>query len=109
MLGAPWAVAAFVILQLQIPIHAIRGDTFNENVVTTLLLFAGLMVFLWRGSRVAWSFLFAFEAFAVLVQPFDPAPWWAWALNLAGLILLLWPSTRQHVWGWRKRRERAAA
>jgi len=98
--GAPWTVVAFVMLQLQIPVNVARGNDFDATVGVTLTVFAVLMVFLWRGSRVAWTILFLFEAFALLSQPFAPAAWWAWTLNLIGLLLLLAPPSRGHVWGY---------
>jgi hypothetical protein len=103
MWRAPWTVIAFVLLQLQIPINALTDEKVSADTAVSLLIFTILMGFLWRGSRVAWTILFVLEAFAVLVQPFDPAPWWAWALNLIGLALLIAPPTRGHVWGSRAR------
>lgn len=105
----PWPIVGFVLLQLSIPIGVATGDTFNATVAGALVLIAAVLLLLWRGSQTAWGLLVGLELSVLVSQAFDPAPWWAWALNLAGLVLLLLPSSREHVWGKRTRRKRATA
>ncbi len=60
-----------------------------------VLLLAGL----WRGSRAAWALLLVVETAITLGGPLEAAPWWASALGLVALVLLLTPASRRHVGG----------
>ena len=85
---AQWAVTLVLAL-------VVAAD--NATVVVTVIVLAIPLLWLWRGSRVAWMVLVALQVAVLIGAPFDPPPWWALLLNILALGLLLAAPTRRHV------------
>ena len=63
-----------------------------------LVLIAGLLVALLRGSRVVWVLFAAAELAALVSAAFDPPRWWSGLLSLVSFGCLFAPSSRRFVW-----------
>lgn len=63
------------------------------------ILWALVLVGLWRGSRLAWALALLGEVLGLVITPLIlSSPTWLLALlHIAGLALLLTPSVRDHV------------
>ena len=62
------------------------------------MLLLVIVVFVHRGSRVAWSFVAATTAFGLVSNTFSGRPWWATVAGAAGLAPLLLPSSWRFIW-----------
>ena len=69
----------------------------DATVIVAAALIALLLVGLWTGRRVAWALLLVVELAILVGFAVDPSEWWVLPLSLAGLALILWPSTRRWV------------
>lgn len=97
MRSAPAPVLVYVVKWAVIAVVAIATAADNALVLAAVVLLAGTLIALLRGSRVAWVLLVGVEAVALASVPFDASPWWVFPLSILALALLVAKPTRAHV------------
>ncbi len=93
----PLPLLAYVAKWTAIGVVALATAADEALVLAGTPLRALLLLGLWRGHRAAWALLLVVETAITLAVPLEGVPWWASALGVVALVLLLAPASRRHV------------
>jgi hypothetical protein len=92
----PFTVVAYVALFVAILLVAVANDASEVSVVAAGVLWGAGLVGLYFGVRIAWIVLTVLQVGNLGAALLDGAPWWAVAILVAQLALLLSPPTRRY-------------
>ncbi len=93
----PLTLVAYAGLTLAPFVVAVARGEWNAAITATAVLVAVLLIFLLRGSRVAWWCAVALEFAHLVANVVDPPPWWTCALSVLAFATLIAPPTRRYV------------
>lgn len=98
---APRALQAYAALSVTVAVVWGGATAATDSAARGAFIFVGLIVLSWLivgGNRPTWVLVTISQPLGLISTALYGGPWWSTALEIADLIMLLWPTSIRFVW-----------